>query len=1229
MNLLKTYKVKLILALVTQAFAVLLPDSPVGFIPEALGIQIPNAFKNIEVLNGDKRAYPTQDLQQQAAYKSALFFELIKKDSQLARGENSASIEKLQAEIDSLEKEMAEGGDKIFVKKKKLLLEDRIKVCSEIIETWKLIENSVELNCAYLKANSEAEAKLQNQADQASFYLDDITRIEEEVRAMAEKIKIAKSKKEKVARLVLAAQEKISSEKKELDHLVTKKNKLLEADLSGEQQDLRQKHETLDVKMSLKIDGLKLIDLKLKRLSLEIAHLDDEILIFNKNKTDLEARLAKAKEKLFVSPKDLASAQEKLQQLRISTLTTRESNKKIIDEKNKEKLRLEEQLERLEANLKTLSLKDLNQKALFIDESRSHLALIKQKKTIQDIENGIGILELAGDFEELKAFEQQFKVRNVEIRLSMKTADFNAKKLLNLMREEKKEIDQRIKKYDASSFLEPESDDLSLMKSQIKLKISEIENKADQLRLKSKEIEQVRLELEQELENLSLPTAGQLATRYTSMLFEIASRYKQLRAKYSNLIKEMGTKVGEREVWTRSPRAISLDDLVKSMQDAEKFFVKFFWTTQDKISPSYLIGLSSQVTFGLLLGLLVTITLFLLLYYLLKRFVELLRSRLGHMLMLKSGQTGSLPWTFLSGLFEFLDKRFLSMFAWLFIHLILSLSRFKIFGFATSNIDPYFMAVFYLASIPIFLIFSKNFLEYVQLINRKMSYFFFNEKSQSKNSILATVLLYSGSIILPLRQSFFYLGASSDSKFPAVLLAAYSLIVEIVVLLFFDKEDLLSIVPHAGKVSVWIKKQITNYYYPVFFFFMTILIIYNPYIGYFNLAWKLALLVPLSVVLIWALIFVHEYVRKNLIQVFIIENEDGAQDRFDNAKLLYGFIVIAIFLCTTTLAFFLVSRMWGFAYTFDQLWLAITTKWVIRTNEGEIFGLVQVFQFVTTIFAGFLSSSLVNNFILTRLFDAFDTEPGLQNTVSRISHYLIVFVFGIVGLSVVGFTKFVVPAVATLFLGITFALKDQVSDIAGGIFILLERQFEIGHFVELASEKIKGTVTKISFRSTVIKTTSNFFIAVPNRIMISKPVINWGMGKFAIAIEVEVEVDYAADPEKVREVIYGVLDKHEMILKSPMPVVRLEKFQSSGAIFLAKAFFSGRRVREIWNLMSDVRIAILKAFKQQGIKIPYPHRVVSLLSGEKPVFDLPEPTSINIKIVNQELDAGADKENKD
>ena len=76
-----------------------------------------------------------------------------------------------------------------------------------------------------------------------------------------------------------------------------------------------------------------------------------------------------------------------------------------------------------------------------------------------------------------------------------------------------------------------------------------------------------------------------------------------------------------------------------------------------------------------------------------------------------------------------------------------------------------------------------------------------------------------------------------------------------------------------------------------------------------------------------------------------------------------------------------------------------------------------------------------------------------------------------------------------LLVGVGFGLRDQIADYFAGVLVLLERPLEIGHYVQAGEHE--GKVHRISARATTLRTARNFFIVIPNRDLISKPIVNW------------------------------------------------------------------------------------------------------------------------------------------
>ena len=233
----------------------------------------------------------------------------------------------------------------------------------------------------------------------------------------------------------------------------------------------------------------------------------------------------------------------------------------------------------------------------------------------------------------------------------------------------------------------------------------------------------------------------------------------------------------------------------------------------------------------------------------------------------------------------------------------------------------------------------------------------------------------------------------------------------------------------------------------------------------------------------------------------------------------------------------------------------------------------------------------MKKFVFNKLFDIFRTEPGAQNTMFRIAHYIINSVAFILGFAAIQLKDFIVLIGSFLAVGIGFSLKDLAADYVSGLFILIERPIEIGNFIELEDHTL-GTVQKISARATTIRTARNFSVIVPNKDLVSKKLINWGHGRMSVGFELKMLFDYGQDYELIKEVLQKTIEAHEAILRVPRITIRLEEFASNGVRFFVRAFVSSRKVRDHWQVSSEIRFKLISAFRENNITLAYPQIVV-------------------------------------
>ncbi|MDX1656253.1 MAG: mechanosensitive ion channel, partial [Candidatus Competibacteraceae bacterium] len=146
-------------------------------------------------------------------------------------------------------------------------------------------------------------------------------------------------------------------------------------------------------------------------------------------------------------------------------------------------------------------------------------------------------------------------------------------------------------------------------------------------------------------------------------------------------------------------------------------------------------------------------------------------------------------------------------------------------------------------------------------------------------------------------------------------------------------------------------------------------------------------------------------------------------------------------------------------------------------------------------------------------------------TVGRLSHYFIVTLGFIVGLSSIGvdFTNFALVAGA-LSIGIGFGLQSIVNNFVSGLILLFERSLKVGDWIELASG-VAGEVREINVRSTVINTNDNIDIVVPNSEFMNNNVTNWTLAEGFCRIHLPFRVAYGVDKDQVRQAVLEAAEK--------------------------------------------------------------------------------------------------------
>jgi small-conductance mechanosensitive channel len=254
---------------------------------------------------------------------------------------------------------------------------------------------------------------------------------------------------------------------------------------------------------------------------------------------------------------------------------------------------------------------------------------------------------------------------------------------------------------------------------------------------------------------------------------------------------------------------------------------------------------------------------------------------------------------------------------------------------------------------------------------------------------------------------------------------------------------------------------------------------------------------------------------------------------------------------------------------------------------------LSVVMFILMIAVFFIGSKLLNRVILRRILSRFITDKGIQFTLLRIVHYLImitgvVVAFQFVGVDLAGLTVIF----GLLSVGIGFGLQNITSNFISGLILLFERPIKVGDRVTVGD--IEGDVTSINMRSTTIQSLDNISIIVPNSEFISSTVTNWSYGDPKIRLRIEVGVSYSSDLDTVVKALTEVALEHPDVLKTPEPIVLLSGFGDSSWDMVLIVWLG--TPKRYYLTRSEINCAIVKKFRDRDVEIPFPQRDLHIRS---------------------------------
>lgn len=177
----------------------------------------------------------------------------------------------------------------------------------------------------------------------------------------------------------------------------------------------------------------------------------------------------------------------------------------------------------------------------------------------------------------------------------------------------------------------------------------------------------------------------------------------------------------------------------------------------------------------------------------------------------------------------------------------------------------------------------------------------------------------------------------------------------------------------------------------------------------------------------------------------------------------------------------------------------------------------------------------------------------------------------------------VVALLGSAGVAIGLAVQGSLSNLAGGVLILILKPFLVGDYIIDDGGK-EGTVTEIQLFYTKLLTPDNRTVVLPNGTLANGSLVNITTDKYR-RCDISVGISYGSDIRVAREALMDLLSGDSAVLKDREMRVVVDSLGDSAIQLIIRCWFTNE---EYWDGRYRLTEGVKYALDRAGIQIPYP-----------------------------------------
>ncbi len=317
-----------------------------------------------------------------------------------------------------------------------------------------------------------------------------------------------------------------------------------------------------------------------------------------------------------------------------------------------------------------------------------------------------------------------------------------------------------------------------------------------------------------------------------------------------------------------------------------------------------------------------------------------------------------------------------------------------------------------------------------------------------------------------------------------------------------------------------------------------------------------------------------------------------------------------------------------------KLYEIFTTQ--ILDIGGTKFSIAMIVSVIGLIFLAFFVSKIVSELIRRSLLIKLRINRGLQEAITVFIRYFLVTLSLVIILQTAGINLSSLTVIAGVVgIGIGFGLQNLASNFISGLVLLFEQTLKVGDYIEIG--QLKGTIEKISIRSTILRTDDDLYVIVPNQRFIENNTVNWSYEGHTCRIHIPVSVAYNTDLLSLTEALLTAARHEPRVLSTPPPEVWFRGFGKDALDFELLVWIDEPDANE--PIRSSLNFRIAYEIREKSIQLPFPTRELIFNNPEsirqilhppspenhqnqpnKPVSNQTNSSSLNVDALNIDND---------